>query len=168
MTKEIAHDFGGSAVRLFESDQDPDHDFATLYREHFPALMRVAYLLTGSNETAEDAVQDTFIRCRTKLADLDHPRSYLRAALVNECRSMHRRSHREPAFVREPEPHLATDLVELHDALARLPWRQRAAIVLRYFADVPDPEIARMLRCRPVTVRSHIRRGIAGLKEVLT
>ena len=168
MTKEHAHDLGLAPVRLFEPDRDPDHNFATLYREHFPALMRVAFLLTGSNEAAEDAVQETFIRCRTKLAHLDHPRSYLRAALINECRSVHRRSHREPAFTREPEPHLATELVELQDALARLPWRQRAAIVLRYFADVPDPEIARMLRCRPVTVRSHLRRGIASLREVLT
>ncbi len=92
--------------------------------------MRVAYLLTGSNEAAEDAVQETFIRCRTKLADLDHPRSYLRAALVNECRSLHRRSHRESAFMREPEPPLATDLIELQDALARLPARRhRPAIV---------------------------------------
>ena len=168
VTKEHAHELGLASVRRFGPDCDQDHDFATLYREHFPALMRVAYLLTGSNEAAEDAVQDTFIRCRTKLADLDQPRSYLRAALVNECRSVHRRSHREPAFTREPEPQLATDLVELQDALARLPWRQRTAIVLRYFADVSDPEIARMLRCRPVTVRSHIRRGIARLREVLT
>ena len=148
--------------------REPDQDFAALYREHFPALMRVAFLLTGSNEIAEDAVQDTFIRCRGKLTDLDHPRSYLRAALVNECRSLHRRSRREPAFTRQPEPRLETELVELQDALARLPWRQRTAIVLRYFADVPDAEIARMLRCRPVTVRSHIRRGITSLREVLT
>ena len=148
--------------------REPDQNFAALYREHFPALMRVAFLLTGSNETAEDAVQDTFIRCRGKLPDLDHPRSYLRAALVNECRSLHRRSRREPAFTRQPEPRLETELVELQDALARLPWRERTAIVLRYFADVPDAEIARMLRCRPVTVRSHIRRGITSLREVLT
>jgi DNA-directed RNA polymerase specialized sigma24 family protein len=51
--------------------------------------------------------------------------------------------------------------------LGRLPWRQRAAIVLRYFVDVPDHEIAEFLACRPSTVRSLIRRGVANLREVL-
>jgi RNA polymerase sigma factor, sigma-70 family len=145
-----------------------DELFDALYREHFPALMRVAFLMTGSNETAEDAVQDTFIRCRSKLANLDHPRSYLRAALVNECRSVYRRSARDRGDSPPASVLLPTELIELRDALSRLPWRQRAAIVLRYFADIPDDEIAETLHCRPSTVRSHIRRGIANLKEVLT
>ena len=145
-----------------------DYDvFDALYREHFPVLVRVAFLITGSHETAEDAVHDTFLRCRTRLAELDHPRSYLRAAVVNECRSVHRRAVREPRDPLTPVL-LPTELVELRDALGRLPWRQRSAIVLRYFADIPDDEIARTLGSRPSTVRSHIRRGIAKLKEVLT
>lgn len=148
-------------------DVHDDDVFDALYREHFPALVRVAFLITGSHETAEDAVHDTFLRCRVRLADLDHPRSYLRAAVVNECRSVHRRAQRERCD-RPVDVLLPVELVELRDALARLPWRQRAAIVLRYFADVPDDEIARTLGCRPSTVRSHIRRGIAKLKEVLT
>lgn len=141
--------------------------FDAMYREHFPALVRVAFLLTGSNEVAEDAVHDTFLRCRTRLASLDHPRSYLRAALVNECRSVHRHAMRERNVDPPSDVVLPSELIELQDALARLPWRQRAALVLRYFADIPDAEIASLLGCRPATVRSHIRRGIAALKEGL-
>jgi RNA polymerase sigma factor (sigma-70 family) len=154
-----------SETVVVDSD-DPDI-FDAMYREHFPALMRVAFLLTGSPEIAEDAVHDTFLRCRTRLASLDHPRSYLRAAVVNECRSVHRRTVRERQLDLPPDIVLPSELVELQDALARLPWRQRAAIVLRYFTDIPDAEIATVLDCRPATVRSHIRRGIAALKEVL-
>jgi RNA polymerase sigma factor (sigma-70 family) len=142
--------------------------FDAAYREHFAPLMRVAFLMTGSNETAEDVVQDVFLRCRTRLGDLEHARSYLRAAVINECRSVHRRARRAP----EPEPPLhdeiPTELLDLRDALAALPWRQRAAIVLRYFVDTPDAQIADTLGCRPSTVRSLIRRGIANLREVLS
>ena len=146
-----------------------EHDdiFESVYREHFGALVRVAYLLTGSREGSEDAVQDTFLRCRTRLAALEDPRSYLRAAVVNECRSVHRRRRRAtPPPAVEPRP--PAELVELRDALDRLPFAQRAAIVLRYFVDVPDDAIAAALGCRPATVRSHLRRGIANLREALT
>ena len=152
---------------MIQLDVADDDIFDALYREHFAALVRVAFLMTGSNEAAEDVVHDTFLRCRSRLANLDHPRSYLRAAVVNECRSVHRRAVRARSELTAESATLPTELVELQDALSRLPWRQRAAIVLRYFADIPDDEIAHALGCRPSTVRSHIRRGIAQLKEVL-
>jgi DNA-directed RNA polymerase specialized sigma24 family protein len=144
-----------------------ESDLARLYRDEFPTLMRVAYLMTGSNEAAEDAVQDAFLRCRSKLSGLDHPPSYLRTAVVNECRSLHRRSKRRPADPEYAPHYLPTDLVDLRDALGRLPARQRAAIVLRYFVDIPDDQIADALSCRPSTVRSLIRRGVTTLREVL-
>jgi RNA polymerase sigma factor (sigma-70 family) len=129
--------------------------------------MRVAFLMTGSNEAAEDAVQDTFIRCRPKLGALEHPPSYLRAAVINECRSVLRRSKRRTTEDKIETADLPTDLVELRDALSRLPERQRAAIILRYFVDIPDGEIADALSCKPSTVRSLIRRGMGNLKETL-
>src|SRR5438132_7657769 len=86
---------GGVRVDRSEtSDECEDARFAVLYRAQFLVLMRVAFLMTGSNETAEDVVQDTFIRCRSRLGDLEHPPSSLRAAVINECRSVHRRSRR--------------------------------------------------------------------------
>ena len=149
------------------ADHQDDEIFAATYREHFAALVRVAFLLTGSNEGGEDAVHDTFLRCRTRIADLEDPRSYLRAAVVNECRSVHRRIRRDAGVSPAPDPRMPSELVELRDALDRLPYPQRAAIVLRYSVDIPDPDIAAALGCRPATVRSHIRRGIANLREAL-
>jgi RNA polymerase sigma factor (sigma-70 family) len=148
-------------------EHDDDDVFTASYREHYGALVRVAYLLTGSREGAEDAVHDTFLRCRSRLDTLEDPRSYLRAAVVNECRSVHRRLRRSPPVPTTAEPRPPAELVELQDALDRLPYAQRAAIVLRYFVDVPDDAIAAALGCRPATVRSHLRRGIANLREAL-
>jgi RNA polymerase sigma factor (sigma-70 family) len=141
--------------------------FDAAYREHFAPLMRVAFLMTGSNETAEDVVQDVFVRCRSRLADLEDARSYLRAAVINECRSVHRRARRAPELAVPVPDEIPTELLDLRDALATLPWKQRAAIVLRYFVDTPDEQIAESLGCRPSTVRSLIRRGIANLRKVL-
>ena len=154
------------------ADDDPEaRAFAALYREHYPAVVRLAFLLTGSNETAEDVAQDVFVRTRRRLPGLDHPASYLRAAVVNACRSLHRRdrlARRLLAPAAEPEALvLPSELAELRDALAALPARQRAAVVLRYFCDLPDGEIARALDCRPATVRSLVRRGLAQLREVI-
>ena len=123
--------------------------------------------MTGSNEAAEDAVQDAFIRCRPKLGALDHPPSYLRTAVINECRSVLRRAKCRTAEGDVEAEDLPADLLELRDALGRLPDRQRAAIILRYFVDIPDVEIAAALSCKPSTVRSLIRRGVASLKEAL-
>jgi RNA polymerase sigma factor (sigma-70 family) len=150
------------------AEEGNDADFVALYSAHFASLMRVAFLITGSNEAAEDVVQEAFLRCRPRLANVEHPPSYLRAAVINECRSTYRRSRRERVERAPQVGELPADLLELRDALNRLPWRQRMAIVLRYFVDIPDAEIARFLGCRPSTVRSLIRRGIANLKEALS
>jgi RNA polymerase sigma factor (sigma-70 family) len=158
----------GVGIGRTDADASSEVLFAEVYRDQFPALMRVAFLMTGSNETAEDAVQEAFLRCRSRLADLDDAPSYLRVAVVNECRSLHRRRTRERAVHAPSDERLPSELVELRDALDRLPWRQRAAIILRYFVDIPDDEIAETLHCRPATVRSLIRRGIGTLREVLT
>jgi RNA polymerase sigma factor (sigma-70 family) len=154
-------------VTRIRAAEDRDR-FESIYREHFGALVRVAYLLTGSTEGAEDAVHDTFLRCRSRLDTLEDPKSYLRAAVVNECRSVHRRQRRGVAAPPVVDARLPAELVDLRDALDRLPYAQRAAIVLRYFVDIPDESIAKALGCRPATVRSHIRRGIANLREALT
>jgi RNA polymerase sigma factor (sigma-70 family) len=132
--------------------------------------MRVAFLVTGSNETAEDIVQEVFARCADRLAGLDHPASYLRAAVVNACRSHHRRLRlaERLASGRRPESiELPNELVELRDALLMLADRQRAAVVLRFLCDLSDDEIAEALGCQPATVRSLVHRGLARLREVI-
>ncbi|MFN0030376.1 MAG: RNA polymerase sigma factor [Acidimicrobiales bacterium] len=140
--------------------------FDAIYREQFVSLLRVAYLLTGSKAVAEDAVHDVFVRCRDRLADLVHPPSYLRAAVVNACRSHHRRTQRRQPVSEEPA-HLPVELLELRDALDRLSDRRRVAVTLRYFCDMDFEEIAVVLQCRPGTVRSLVHRGVNDLKGVL-
>ena len=141
-----------------------------LYRAHFSALMRVAFVLTGSNEVAEDVVHDVFLRCAGRLGDVDNPAAYLRVSVVNACRSHQR--HMAVSRRVEKRAELAgedrgSELVELHDALAVLSLRRRAAVVLRYLCDLDDSEVAEVLGCRPATVRSLLRRGLAQLKEAM-
>lgn len=128
--------------------------------------------MTGSAAAAEDAVHEVFLRCIGRLESVDHPRSYLRAAVVNECRSQFRRGQRaerhRSEVVPSSEHELPHEVLETRDALAVLTPRQRAAVVLRYFVDIPDEEIAEVLGCRPATVRSLIHRALAQLREVLS
>ena len=144
-------------------------DFDDLYRSHFASLMRVACLMSDSVAAAEDAVHEVFIRCAPRLDQLDHPASYLRVAVVNECRRRHRKWKREHhSAVPDQTDEVPHELLETRAALSRLSTRKRAAVVLRYFVDIPDEEIAEVLGCRPSTVRSLLRRAITELKEELT
>lgn len=131
--------------------------------------MRVAYLMSDSVAAAEDAVHDVFVRCAPRLPEIEHPPSYLRAAVVNECRAQHRRWRRDhDATVPELLDGLPHELVETRAALGRLSPRKRAAVVLRYFVDIPDEEIAEVLGCRPGTVRTLLHRAIDELREDLS
>ena len=138
-----------------------------LPREH-ERLVRVAYLLTGSSAVAEDLVQDAFVRLHRHWDGVRQPSAYLRVTVVNACRAHHRRNRRE----RSHFPELVTDIVVpetpvVLDVLAELPYRQRAALVLRFYEDRPDSEIALALGCRPATVRSLVHRGLATLRKVI-
>jgi RNA polymerase sigma factor (sigma-70 family) len=142
-----------------------------VYREHYTALVRIAFLLTGSAAAAEDAVHEVIVRCAPRIETLDHAPSYLRAAVVNECRAQNRRGRRRPVPFDDGRQAAASelphDLVETRDALAALTPRRRAAVVLRYYVEEPNEEIARLLGCRPATVRSLIHRGLNQLREAL-
>jgi RNA polymerase sigma factor (sigma-70 family) len=138
-----------------------------LFREQYGAAVRLAYLLTGSRAVAEDVVQDSFLRLHGHWNRVKQPTAYLRATVVNACRAYHRRERRE----RTHFPELVVDSVSpetpiVLDALAALPYRQRAALALRFYEDRPDREIAQALRCRPATVRSLIHRGLTALRQV--
>jgi DNA-directed RNA polymerase specialized sigma24 family protein len=136
--------------------------YASAYRE----LLRVAYVLTGSGAAAEDVVHDVFCRVGPRIAELDNPGPYQRVAVVNQCRSIHRRLVRAPKFD-TPDPVLDGRLIELQDALRALNERQRTAVVLRYLCDLPDAEIADLIGCRVGTVRTLIHRGLAELRAVI-
>ena len=119
--------------------------FGEFYADQFTGLVRLAALLSGSADAAPDLVQDCFVRLHGRWATVREPLPYVRRSVVHACASHHRKT----AVVRRtplPEPsdaELGAD--ELEDALAALPARQRAAVVLRYYADLPDADIARAL-----------------------
>jgi RNA polymerase sigma-70 factor (sigma-E family) len=142
--------------------------FADLYAARFAEMVRLAFLLTGSAETARDLVQDSFLRLHGAWSRVTDPPAYLRRTVVNACHSHHRRLFRQRRFA-EAARHEVVDLgaEELSDALAALSHRQRAAIVLRFWNDCTDAEIAAALGCRPGTVGSLLHRGLAELRKVI-
>ena len=144
-------------------------ELALLYERRFPPMVRLAHLITGSNAVAADLVQDAFLKVAPRLDAIDTPDAYLRTVVVNECRSWLRRREleRRHAARAEPPPTLPPDVDEMWAALTRLPERQRAALVLRFYEDLSLDEIARTLDCRLGTAKSLVHRGLASLKEVL-
>lgn len=139
-----------------------------LYRREWARLVRVAYVLTSSQHAAEEIAQDAFVRLQATSSTVRNPAAYLRTSVVNACRSYHRHRavvDRTPLPRSEP---VSADYDELSDALARLPWRQQAALVLRFHLDLPEDEIAVALGCRPATVRSLTHRALARLRKDLS
>lgn len=147
----------------------PRGSLAELYAVQYAPMVRLAYLLTGSTAVAEDLVQDSFVRLQQHWTDAREPAAYLRRSVVNACNSHHRRVGTERSHFHE----LVTDTVApetpvILDALAALPYRQRAALVLRFYEDRTEAEIAAALGCRPATVRSLVHRGLAALRKVIS
>lgn len=143
-----------------------------------PALMRFATVLTCQTWLAEDIVSDVLGRAFERwdrISVMTEPHAYVRRMVVNEYLSWRRRLARtSPSAEVLPDVPVgdgADDRAQ-RDAmirrLARLPRRQRAAVVLRYYAGLPDAEIAAELGCRVTTVRSQISRALATLRVDLT
>lgn len=154
-------------------------EFAGFVREHTSALLRTAYLLTGTAQGAEELVQDTLTRLYPKwdrVAAADVPLAYVRRSMANGFINQRRRAvRREYAVEFLPErvdEHDAVDQLadrdQIWSGLRLLPERQRTALVLRFFEDLTDDESAAALGCRVGTVRSLVSRGLAALREQLT
>jgi RNA polymerase sigma-70 factor (sigma-E family) len=150
-----------------------------LYRRHAGGAVRLAYLLLQDPTLAEDIVQDAFVKVAGRLVHIRDPGAfdaYLRRTVVNLCRSHVRRRMVERAFVKRetaaaeresarwPTSSLE-DREVLWRALGRLPERQRVAIVLRFYEDLPEVQVADILRCRPGTVKSRVSRGLETLRD---
>ena len=154
-------------------------DLVELYAAHRLGLMRLAVLLVDDLSTAEDVVHDAFTRFLGKgpaLRDGSAALAYLRTSVVNGSRSALRRRRTARAFtppreVQPPGPEAQTELAEDHRevlaALARLPQRQREVVVLRYWSELSEAEIAAALGISRGTVKSTASRALDALEKIL-
>jgi RNA polymerase sigma-70 factor (sigma-E family) len=156
-------------------------DFESFARANGPALAGVAYLLCGHRQTAEDLVQIALTKAHRswpRVQAADRPDAYVRQILVREYLSWRRRrsttevpSNTIVLMDQLADPHpSAMDRVgetdEMWQLLHQLPRQQRAALVMRFYLDLPDAEIGSHLGCSAVTVRSHISRGLRKLQTL--
>ena len=143
--------------------------FDAFYREHHAALVRLAHLLIGSHEIAEEVAQEALLATAGRWERLENPAGYARGALVNLCRSQQRRRALERRHVLAPPPAgLAPEIDEMWALIQRLPADQRAVLVLRFYEDLTLDEIARVLDRPSGTVKSLLHRTLARLKEGLS
>ncbi|MFH0176607.1 SigE family RNA polymerase sigma factor [Streptomyces cacaoi] len=156
---------------------DESHgDFTEFAKAAWPRLVRTAHMLTGDFHEAEDLVQTTLAKvyARWRRISRDEVDMYVRRALVNNNLSRIRKkrvAHLFMPFLPETAHRTHSghaDAVEhraaLAQALAALPTRQRTVMVLRYFDDLSDQDIATVLNCSLGTVKTHARRGLAALR----
>ena len=145
-------------------------DFDAVFVALWPSIARFAHLVVGSREVGEELTQEAFVGLLRHFDTVDSPAAYLRRSVVNRAGRHRVQVHRERvllAATREPVQ-LPPDLDETWALLARLPTRQRAVLVLRFYDDLPETDIARVLGCRPGTVKSLSSRGLARLRKDLT
>jgi RNA polymerase sigma-70 factor (sigma-E family) len=157
--------------------------YAELVAARAPALLRLAVMLTGDRVEAEDLLQTTLLRTQRhadRIATMAAPAAYLRRAMVHEhlsaLRRLRSRVRTTPLEGRDaPAGEVAGDIaagVERRDVVWRLltslPRRQRAVLVLRFYEDLPDREIAEVLGCGESTVRAHASRALESLRTHLS
>jgi RNA polymerase sigma-70 factor (sigma-E family) len=149
-------------------------DFSAFVVSRWPGLVRLAFGLTGDRWAAEDIAQATLARAYVawrRVSQADDPDAYMRRILVNTSNRRFRR-HRvaeqpgdPPETAVEGPADLVGERAALLTALRQLPPRQRAVVVLRYWEDLTDAQIAAALGCSPGTVRSQLSRALAKLRE---
>lgn len=163
---------------------DPDRAITELYAAHWHRLVRLAWLLLHDQLAAEDAVQDAFVATHRNWASIRETGravGYLQTAVVNACRSVQRhnvvveRQHARDAGAAdlpgrgsldsaETQVLHAADRTAMISALRALPPRQREVLVLRYYADLSEAQIADALGIAPGSVKAHAHRGLSALR----
>ncbi len=168
---------GRPAVHAVVSEADVA--ITELYAAHYRSLVRIATFLLHDVGSAEEVVQDAFVAVHghwRRLRDPDKAAAYLRQAVVNRSRSRLRHlkvvdRHAPAAAPDAPSAEYgaigALERTEVVAALRRLPPRQREVIVLRYYADLSEAQIADAMGISPGAVKSHASRGIAALRTTL-
>jgi RNA polymerase sigma-70 factor (sigma-E family) len=153
--------------------KDADREaFDEFVRARLPQLLRFGHALTGSPHAGADLVQDALERTMlawSRIESKDDPEGYVRRIMVNRNVSIWRRLHRERLVDQVPERQ-APDRTRddgLWSAIQRLPTKQRAIIVLRYYEDLTEAQIAATMGCSAGTVKSQASRAMAKLRELV-
>ena len=145
-----------------------------LYEMHAAATTRLAYVLTGDRQAAEDLTQEAFVRVGRKLfglRDPEHARNYLFRTIINLSRDRLRRLKSERNAVQRTSFSLSHETMpdvseqdQMWNALRKLPGRQRAALFLRYYQDLSEAQTADALQCSVSAVKSLVNRGLRDLR----
>ena len=148
--------------------------FDAFVRARHGALLRYGHVLTGDPHAAADLVQDALERTGmawSRVESKGDPEGYVRQVMAHRHISVWRRLRRERLVDQTPDAAYDAPAGQVEDAiwdvLARLPRRQRAVLVLRYYEDLSEAEIARVLGCAPGTVKSQASKGLAALRAAL-
>lgn len=162
-----------------DSVMSADEAIVTLYTAHYRSLVRLAALLLHDTAAAEDVVQDAFVATHKswrRLRDPENALAYLRQSVVNRSRSRLRHLKVEDRKAPRPMPDApsaeygaihAVERTAVMTALRELPRRQREVLVLRYYSDLSEAQIADALQISSGAVKSHASRGIAALRNSL-
>jgi len=153
-------------------------EVSALYARHALGLIRLAHIMLGNRQAAEDVVQEAFIGLYRRWTHLDEQAKalgYVRSSVLNGCRSQLRRrptvelhdSDGQPVTSAESAVLTAEERGEVIRALRCLPARQREVLALRFYLDLPDDQIAAAMSISRNTVRSAARRGLAALGRAL-
>jgi len=155
----------GPPVVLEVVDATSTAGFDDLFTTERRPMTRLAFLLTGSEATAEEVVQDAFAQVYERWARLDRPGGYLRTCVVNGARRAGKRRARDLRVVSSAEVSIDMEAREMLDALSRLRPEWRAVVVLRFYGDMGQEEIAEVLGMRLGTVKSSLHRALGQLRE---
>ncbi|MER6951252.1 SigE family RNA polymerase sigma factor [Nonomuraea sp. NPDC000554] len=152
--------------RPYVADRATYQDFVATRSDR---LLRTAYLLTRDWATAEDLLQESLAKAWFAWPGVDEPEPYVRRVMVTTYTSWWRRRWRRElpsdTLPDEPSSDTVSDEREtLWQAVGRLPARQRAVVVLRFYEDLPVTEVARLLGCEPGTVKSQTSKALAKLR----
>lgn len=147
-----------------------------LYARHSASALRLAFLMTGDPAAAEDVVQEAFVRLFARFRDRKPPdalEAYLRRSIINLAHDRHRRIKTARAFVNSgghaptshdaPAAEVDVRLV-MRTRLRRLPHRQRAALVLRYYEDLSEEQAAEILHCSVHALKQLVQRGLRAMR----
>lgn len=160
-------------------NQADEDDFRAFVAGRSAALLNFAHLLTGDRHLAEDVVQTALSKTAlgwSRVRRKDNPEGYVRRAIVNtHLNVVRRRLWRErpselidvDAAAPDPAEHEFDDRDAMWHALAELPARQRAVLVLRYYEDLSEASIADVLGCSPGTVKSQASKGLSNLRRIV-